>query len=102
MFKSWSRRPRVRRPAPPRRAGWRPRLEALEDRRLLAVLMVMDHVDGPCIPFAPLRLRCAIAQANALPGHDAIFFETVSQDIIVQNQPLPAITDTLSIDGFWN
>jgi hypothetical protein len=68
-------------------------LEALEDRRLLTTFTVTNlHNSGGG------SLRWAIATANADRGADTIAFG-VAGTITVDKNPLPAITDRVTIDG---
>lgn len=77
-----------------RSSRWRVRgLEALEARELLAIMSV-TNLD----PSGPGSLRQAIICANSMPGPDTIDFG-VSGTINVGRAPLPAITDTVFIDG---
>src|SRR4051812_18053460 len=80
---------------PRRRATPRPsvRVEALEDRRLLATFTV-TNLGAAGVG----SLRQAILQSDVTPGPDAIDF-AVSGTIRVGHSSLPAITDTLTIDG---
>ena len=68
-------------------------MEALEGRRLLATFAVTSLQDA-----GPGSLRQAIVDANARPGADAIDFD-VAGVIRVGRGSLPAITDTVSLDG---
>jgi hypothetical protein len=87
-------------PKPPRprasgcRAGFRPRLEPLEDRTVLStftVLNLADNGDG--------SLRQAVLDANALPGADDIRFADGLQGTIALTGGQLSITDHLTIDG---
>jgi len=68
-------------------------VEALEGRQLLATFSVTNLQDA-----GAGSLRQAIVDANARPGADAIDFG-VAGVIRVGRGSLPAITDTVSIDG---
>ncbi|HEX8203448.1 MAG TPA: hypothetical protein VF590_23430, partial [Isosphaeraceae bacterium] len=93
-----SRRPGPRRPGP--RAGLRPcppRLEALEDRRLLATFVVDNPGD-----IGLGSLRQAIVDANATPGADSIIFALPNTSTVTLTSvtgALPRITDQVTIDG---
>jgi photosystem II stability/assembly factor-like uncharacterized protein len=92
MFRGSSRR--VRRPfSTPTRA--RPRLEPLEDRRLLATFLVTntnDSGDG--------SLRQAILNADGGSGGDTIQFAIDSGvQTIRALSPLPALSQAMTIDG---
>lgn len=68
-------------------------VEALEDRRLLSTFTVTNlHNNGDG------SLRWAMVAANSQPGPDTIAFG-VAGTIKVANKALPAITDTVTIDG---
>ena len=59
-------------------------------------------VTSPYDDYAPGSLRIAIAQANAIPGAQTISFNipgAATIQLYLYN-PLPAITDALTIDGF--
>src|SRR5688572_16856424 len=47
----------------------------------------------------PGSFREAIERANSNPGRDRIVFDTGSNDVFFLDQPLPAITDPVIIDG---
>lgn len=69
-------------------------IEALEDRRLLAVFTVANANDS-----GPDSLRAAITAANSSAGADEIVFESsVTGTISLQSQ-LPTISDHLTITG---
>ena len=67
------RRPRIKRTAP---RHFRPLAEVLEDRRLLAPLVVTTALDNGSKHISPTpgSLRAAILSANATPGPDTILF----------------------------
>lgn len=69
------------------------RLEGLEDRRLLATFAVTSLAPG-----GEGSLRSAIVRSNQSPGPDTITFD-VAGTIRVGRDPLPALTDPVSIDG---
>ena len=76
-----------------RRRGPMPlRAEALEPRALLATFTVTNLLNA-----GAGSLRSAINQANANPGADEIAFAVVGT--VPLSAALPAITDTVSIDG---
>jgi uncharacterized repeat protein (TIGR01451 family) len=86
----------AQRPARRTRYGVRPRLEALEERQLLATFTVTNTTDG-----ASGSLRDAILKANLNSGQDTIKFNipgTGFQTLSLVTA-LPAITDSLIIDG---
>ncbi len=68
-------------------------VEVLEERELLSTFSVTNLQ-----PAGPGSLRLAILQANERPGPDTIDFE-VAGTIRVGRGALPAITDTVTIDG---
>lgn len=70
--------------------------EGLESRRLMAVFAVSNALDA-----GAGSLREAILQANATAGPDSIQFTipTNSPAKLELNQPLPPITDPVSIEG---
>jgi hypothetical protein len=73
----------------------RPRLEALEGRWAPAVLTVTTAADS-----GPGSLRQALLDANAAPGLDTINFSIGSgAQTIALSSPLPAVTDSVIIDG---
>ncbi|TMQ32745.1 MAG: hypothetical protein E6K70_16885, partial [Planctomycetota bacterium] len=77
------------------RRSYKPSLEVLEDRHLLATLTVFTTADS-----GQGSLRQAILDANALPGLDMIQFSLeVPPFTISPLSPLPAITDPVIIDG---
>jgi hypothetical protein len=96
-----------------RRRAFRPALERVEHRRLLATFSVINTADS-----GPGSLRNAIAAANARPGADEITFAIPTStapgrnvpvpgfDVRTQTwrielaSPLPTLTDTVTIDGF--
>jgi hypothetical protein len=80
--------------APGHRAGFRPRLESLEDRTVpstFTVLNLGDSGDG--------SLRQAVLDANALPGADGIRFADGLLGTIALTGGQLSITDHLTIDG---
>jgi hypothetical protein len=68
-------------------------VETLEHRQLLAVFFVTSNADS-----GANTLRDAINQANALAGNDLIHFN-LSSPTIRPLSALPAVTDSLLIDG---
>lgn len=71
------------------------RIEALEDRRVLATLMVTDAGDA-----GPGTLRRAVQQANALQGEDTIEFATSLDGLTIQLTSGPIkIQDAVYIDA---
>ena len=72
-----------------RRRGLRPRLEAMEPRRLPASFLVTTTADG-----GAGSLRQAITDANAKPGPDAIGFALPAENI-------PGVVDYNKGYGFW-
>src|SRR5262249_5589001 len=93
---SWrkqTRTPRVRR-TPSRN---RPSIEVLEARELLSTFTVLNTQDA-----GDGSLRWAITSANANPGADRIEFNIGGGGVrkIALNSALPAITDTVTIDGY--
>ncbi|MFM8984447.1 MAG: right-handed parallel beta-helix repeat-containing protein, partial [Planctomycetia bacterium] len=68
------------------------RAEVLESRALLATFTVSNLMNA-----GTGSLRAAIQQANANPGADAIVFTTAGT--IPLSSALPAVTDTVAIDG---
>src|SRR5262245_37611070 len=80
--------------APGRRAGFRPRLEPLEDRSVpstFTVLNLADEGEG--------SLRQAVLDANDLPGADEVRFADGLQGTIDLGGVQLSITDHLLIDG---
>jgi hypothetical protein len=96
MSLNWLRRVPRRRsvPTPPRFT--RPRLEPLEDRRLLATFLVTNTDDS-----GSGSLRQAILDANADPFVDTIAFVIAGGGVqtIRPASALPAITKPVVIDG---
>src|SRR5262245_40252846 len=76
--------------------GFRPRLEALEDRSLPSTLTVVNLADQ-----GPGSLRAAITAANAHPGADTVAFNIAGAGVRTINlaSALPAITGTITIAG---
>jgi parallel beta-helix repeat protein len=78
-----------------RRPATRPRLEALEGRWAPAVLTVTTAADS-----GPGSLRQALLDANSTPGLDTINFAIGSgAQTIALASPLPAVSDSVIIDG---
>ena len=75
-----------------------PLVEAVEPRCLMAVFTVTNTLDG-----GPGSFRQAIIDANTAAGTDAIAFNiatgTSPLKTITPASPLPALSDTVSIDG---
>lgn len=74
------------------------RFESLEDRSLLATIIVDDYSGGS----GPGTLRAAIDQANTTPAFDTIIFNDVPQApprTIVLGGALPPITTEMEING---
>lgn len=96
--------PRRRRSRPTRRRDKqgprdrrRLRCEALEDRRMLAVLTVTNGADE-----GPGSLRDAIEQANGLEGPDEIVFDGAyfsTPRVVPLESQLPTVVDDLTITG---
>src|SRR5262249_28188217 len=84
--------PRVR--APGRRAGFRPRLEPLEDRTVPSTFTVLNLAGG-----GDGSLRQAVLDANALPGADEVRFADGLQGTIALGGVQLSITDHLTIEG---
>jgi titin len=86
---------------PVRPRSYRPQLEPLDDRLLLATFLVLNTNDA-----GPGSLPQAILDANTHPGMDTIAFRIGSggvQTIGVGSttaQPLPDITDPVLLDGW--
>ncbi|QDV38451.1 Calx-beta domain-containing protein [Tautonia plasticadhaerens] len=96
-----------------RRRAFRPGVERVEHRRLLATFVVTNTADS-----GPGTLRQAILGANESPGADEVAFaiptsNAPGRDVPVPGfdlssqtwrielaSPLPALTDTTTIDGF--
>ena len=82
---------------PRRRRRDRARSEILEGRILLATFTVTSADDA-----GRGTLRQAILDANASPGADTVAFNVPTPPVLVTiapTTPLPAITETLTIDG---
>src|SRR5262245_26302976 len=84
--------PRVR--APGRRAGFRPRLEPLEDRTVPSTFTVLNLADG-----GDGSLRQAVFDANVNPGADEVRFADGLQGTIALTGGQLSITDHLTVDG---
>ena len=77
------------------RRSYKPSLEILEDRHLLATLTVFTTADS-----GQGSLRQVILDANGLPGLDTIQFSLALRPFTISPlSPLPAITDPVIIDG---
>ncbi len=84
-----------------RMARFRPGVEAMERRELLATFVVNNPTDDPTDPAAG-SLRAVILEANANPGLDTIVFQPPQgQTTLTINVSgnLPAITSPVRIDG---
>ncbi len=81
----------------PRTAGRRLTLEALETRELLSTFTVVNTAGG-----GPGSLRQAIVAANTAPGADTIAFNIPGNgaQTIKLHTSLPAVTETVTIDGY--
>jgi hypothetical protein len=77
-----------------RRAGFRPRLESLEDRSVPATFTVSSLADN-----GAGSLRQAVVDANAQAGADTIDFAEGLLGTIILNGGQLSITDHLTIDG---
>jgi hypothetical protein len=91
---------RAARPRPPRpRRRIRPQLEALEDRLAPATFTVINTNES-----GPGSLYAAIQQSNSTPGlQNEIDFNIPGpgvHTIHLMNTPLPAITQSVNIDGY--
>jgi uncharacterized repeat protein (TIGR01451 family) len=82
-----------------RRAGVRLRIELMESRQLLSTFVVSNTSDGASP--APNSLRWAITQVNDDTAEDTIDFEITAGGFqsITLSSPLPAITNSVVIDG---
>jgi parallel beta-helix repeat protein len=91
-----SRQPRPAARARRRPLPFRPRLEVLEDRRLLSVFLVTNTNNA-----GAGSLRQAILDANVNPGPDTIEFdiEPGGDQSIALTSPLPTLADPVFIDG---
>ncbi len=69
-------------------------IEALEDRRMLATINVLNTADSGLG-----SLRQAIIDANASPGADTIQFDSGVVGTINLGSQLPTITDNVTING---
>ena len=101
LYKTWkkplSARSAARRRLLNRRFSFKPRLEHLEDRLAPSVYVVTNTFDNT----NPGSLRWAITEADAHPGPNAIHFDigTGGPRTITLGLELPAITDSVTIDG---
>jgi titin len=79
-----------------RPCGCRPRLEALEERSVPAVITVFNTLDS-----GAGSLRQAIISSNLNPGPDTINFNIpgAGAHVFVPATALPAVTDAVTIDG---
>jgi hypothetical protein len=77
----------------PAQTSFRPALEPLEDRSLLATFRVLNLNDA-----GAGSLRQALLEANANPGADVIQFR-VAGTIRLTSGALPVVVDTVKIDG---
>jgi hypothetical protein len=75
---------------------------AAADPAPAGAIVVTDPGDtgGTCKPAEPCTLRAAINTANAQPGPDTIAFNLPMTRRIAPATALPAITQTITIDGF--
>jgi parallel beta-helix repeat protein len=91
---NWLRKPRQTHRAPTHR--YRPAIEPLEDRMLLATFSVTNTNDR-----GSGSLRQAILNANAHAGRDTIAFNIPGTGVhtIALNAALPTITDAVVING---
>src|SRR5262249_4743135 len=80
-----------------RRWRFRPLVEILEDRRLLATFVVTTTADALIPPVGSLRE--AINSANSNPGADTITFDLPLTTTIAPVAALPDIVDRVTIDG---
>lgn len=70
-------------------------IELFEDRVLLTQYSVLSNADS-----GPDTLRQAILDANANAGADTIVFNLAAESLVISPlTPLPAITDTVTLDG---
>ena len=94
------RRPGHRHPGPRARlAPYRPGVESMERRELLATFFVMNNN-----PSGTGSLRDAINQANSMAGLDTIAFSLPSNQLTItpaanNSGPLPDIVDPVIING---
>src|SRR5262249_31143265 len=95
-FMQWlSRRFSSVRVRPSRPSTFRPRVEGMEDRLAPAVFDVTTAANG-----GAGSLRQAILDANSTPGADIITFSIGSGGKVISlSKALPAITETVTIDG---
>src|SRR3954451_178385 len=80
-------------PANPRSGCFRPILDPLEERHLLAAFIVANLGDA-----GPGSLRQALLDANHTAGADRVDFR-VAGEIRLTSGALPAVADTVNIDG---
>ena len=80
-----------------RQGFFRPRVEPLEERTLLAIFTVTNTLDS-----GAGSLRQAILSANAAPGADEIQFNIPGSGVqtIAPLSALPTITEAVTIDGY--
>ncbi len=97
-----------------RESVYRPRVESMEDRLLMAVITVTSTGDTIGAPGGSVTLREAITAANshknignvvavgAYGTDDTIAFDIPGPGVhtIAPTSPLPVITDPLTIDGY--
>ena len=97
-----------------RNSAYRPRIESLEDRRLMAVITVTGTGDAINATDGVVTLREAITAANshknisdvvgvgAYGTDDTIAFDIPGPGVhtIAPTSPLPVITDPMTIDGY--
>jgi titin len=97
MSLSWwrkAKRSEASRLRPRRRAAFRPFLEALEGRQLLASLTVSSTADS-----GAGTLRQALMDSNNQAGPNTITFSLAANSVIQLSTALPAITVPVTIDG---
>src|SRR5262249_43754022 len=100
VWRSLSRKA-LRRPSS-RQPGFRPRVEALEDRLAPAVYTVNVLTDTGAGTGLTGDLRYCITQSNNNAGADTIQFNIIGSGVqtITPTTPLPTITDRVVIDGY--